>query len=513
LPEPAESFVDRLNTNIRSFPDKLAIEFLDPPLQQVTYAELDAITRRCAAYLADLGVQPGDKVALQLPKSLEFIVLHLAALRIGVVTVPLNIAYPPAELIYFLDDSEARLFFADESKREDIQKINPRLPALEGCTFLNPRAPHKFEALIDKTTLSDHSAVQFSYDNDTTALMIYTSGTTGRPKGAQLTISNLTSNLYALHTAWGWQPDDLLLHALPLFHLHGLLVAFHGALYAGASMVALRSFDARRVLRVLVERNCTVFMGVPTIYQRILALPDAVSYDLSSMRLLTSGSDRLPDETFLGFQETFGHTLLERYGMTETGMNISNPLEGERRMGSVGLPLPGVEVRVVDPETDETLPDGKVGAIQIRGPNVFAGYWRQPEKTAESFSPDGWLRTGDLGLREPDGYFTLKGRAKDLIITGGLNVYPAEVERVLSENESVKTSAVIGLPDTEWGERIVAAVVIHAGASASSEELIAFCRRRLAVYKCPKDVIFLESLPRNAMGKVQKGTIQDLVLG
>jgi len=513
LPEPAESFVDRLNTNIRSFPDKLAIEFLDPPLQQVTYAELDAITRRCAAYLADLGVQPGDKVALQLPKSLEFIVLHLAALRIGVVTVPLNIAYPPAELIYFLDDSEARLFFADESKREDIQKIIPRLPALEGCTFLNPRAPHKFEALIDKTTLSDHSAVQFSYDNDTTALMIYTSGTTGRPKGAQLTISNLTSNLYALHTAWGWQPDDLLLHALPLFHLHGLLVAFHGALYAGASMVALRNFDARRVLRVLVERNCTVFMGVPTIYQRILALPDAVSYDLSSMRLLTSGSDRLPDETFLGFQETFGHTLLERYGMTETGMNISNPLEGERRMGSVGLPLPGVEVRVVDPETDETLPDGKVGAIQIRGPNVFAGYWRQPEKTAESFSPDGWLRTGDLGLREPDGYFTLKGRAKDLIITGGLNVYPAEVERVLSENESVKTSAVIGLPDTEWGERIVAAVVIHAGASASSEELIAFCRRRLAVYKCPKDVIFLESLPRNAMGKVQKGTIQDLVLG
>lgn len=497
-------FLDRLNENIRSSPDKLTFAFVDPPLQQFTYAELDAAVRECEAYLTSLGVVPGDRVALQLPKCLEFIILHLASMRIGAITLPLNPVYPPAELTYLLEDSQASVFFADEERRGEVEKIFDRLPTLKKCIFIDYRQPEKFAKMISLAASENPSPLPFTHDTDTTVLMIYTSGTTGRPKGAQITAGNLTSNLDALYAAWGWRNDDVLLHALPLFHFHGLVVALHGVLHAGASALILRKFDARRSLQLLVERNCTIFMGVPTIYQRILALSDAEQYDIRNMRLLISGSDRLPDETFLGFQETFGHTLLERYGLTETGMNISNPLKGERRMGSVGLPLPGVKARIVDPETEEILPDGKVGTVQVRGPNVFKGYWRQLEKTAEAFSPDGWLRTGDLGLREPDGYYTLKGRTKDLIITGGLNVYPPEVERVLNEHHTVKTSAVIGCPDSDWGERVVAVVVNQAGELTSVEELIAFCRERLATYKCPKNVIFVESLPRNAMGKVQK---------
>jgi malonyl-CoA/methylmalonyl-CoA synthetase len=438
-------FLERLDENIRTYADKLALEFLDPPLQTLTYAELDAVIRQSAAYLVYLGVQPGDRVALQLPKCLEFIVLHLASIRIGAITLPLNTAYPAAELSYFLEDSEARLFFGDENARLEIESTLAQLPTLERHTFLDHRSPSQF------------------------VLMIYTSGTTGRPKGAMITAGNLTSNLDALHTAWGWRSDDLLLHALPMFHVHGLITSFHGALHAGASTLALRKFDARRVLQLLVDRKCSVFMGVPTIYQRILAVPDAV--------------------------------------------NISNPLEGERRMGSVGLPLPGVEARIVDPETEEPLPDGQAGAVQIRGPNVFKEYWRQPEKTAAAFSPHGWLRTGDLGLREPDGYFTLKGRAKDLIITGGFNVYPPEVERVLNEHYAVKTGVVIGCPDADWGERVVAVVVTEPRESVSAEDLVKFCRERLAAYKCPKEIIFTQSLPRNAMGKVQKVKLRQELCG
>jgi malonyl-CoA/methylmalonyl-CoA synthetase len=503
------SFLDRLDENTQTLPGKLALEFVDPPLQRVTYGELDAAVLKAMTTLVSLGVGPGDRVALQLPKSkcLEFVVLHLATMRLGAITLPLNPAYPPAELAYLLDDSEARLFFADEDSRERIEPMLDARPALDRCVFLDYRTPSQFDALIESAS-GEPIPEPFAHRPDTTVLMIYTSGTTGRPKGAQITAGNLTSNLDALHTAWGWREDDVLLHALPVFHLHGLVVALHGALHAGASALALRKFDARRVLDTLVMRECSMFMGVPAIYQRILALPDATDYDLSGMRLLTSGSDRLPDELFLGFRETFGHTLLERYGMTETGMNISNPLDGERRMGSVGLPLPGVEARIVDPDSEAALPDGEVGAVQVRGPNVFRGYWRQPQKTADAFTPDGWLRTGDLGLREPDGYFTLKGRAKDLIISGGLNVYPSEVERVLSEHDAVAASVVFGCPDPAWGERVVAAVVVEPGEAATGDDLIGFCRERLAAYKCPKAVVLVESLPRNAMGKVLKGELR-----
>jgi len=508
------SFLKAFNDNVRKYPDKIALEFIDPPLQRVTYAELDKLVNRTAGYLQNLGLQPGDRVALQLSKSLEFILLHLATVRQGAVTLPLNLAYPPDELKYFLADSEAKLFFGLESSREKIQSILPELPDLQKCVFLNPAKPEEFQSLITNYRLPGSLATNnqpYSTTANDTAIIIYTSGTTGRPKGAEITHGNLTSNLEALHKAWGWQSDDVLLHVLPIFHVHGLFVAFHGALHAGATTLLMREFDARKVLEMLADGQCSVFMAVPTIHQRLLGVPDADQFDLSHVRLITSGSDRLPDEVFTGFQQTFGYTLLERYGMSETGMNCSNPLNEERRLGSVGLPLAGVEVRVVNPENDQPLPEGEIGEVQLRGPNIFKGYWKQPQKTAESFSADGWFRTGDLGFREPDGYLTLCGRSKDLIISGGLNIYPPEVERVLAEHPSVAACAVIGCPDRDWGERVTGVVVLNKGESISRADLIAFCRERLAPYKSPKSIVFRDDLPRNAMGKVQKAELRKTI--
>lgn len=503
------SFLNKFTENIRRYPDKVALEFIDPPFQRITYAGLDQLVGHTAGYLKSLGVQPGDRVALQLNKCLEFILLHLAVLRLGAISLPLNLAYPPDELKYFLGDSGAKLFFTLESSKHNMQAILPGLPDLEQCIFLDPSQPDEFKLLI--THLQSVVSDQPVSDLSDTAVIIYTSGTTGRPKGAEITHGNLLSNLDALHNAWGWTPEDVLLHVLPIFHVHGLFVALHGALHAGATTLLLREFDAQHVLQTLVERKCTVFMAVPTIHSRLLVVPGAHGYPLDHVRLITSGSDRLSDEVFTGFQKTFGYTLLERYGMTETGMNCSNPLQGERRPGSVGLPLPGVEVRIVNPETDEICADGEIGEVQLRGPNIFKGYWKQPGKTAESFTADGWFRTGDLGFREPDGYLTLCGRSRDLIISGGLNIYPPEVERVLAEHPAVAACAVIGCPDREWGERVTAVVVLHKGEAVSGDELIRFCRERLAPYKSPKSIAFRDELPRNAMGKVQKAELRKSV--
>ena len=500
------SFLDSFTENVRKFPDKSAIEFIDPPLLHYTYAELAELIDRTAVYLQGLGLQLGDRIALQLSKSIEFILLHMAAVRMGAITLPLNLAYPPDELKYFLEDSGAKLFFALESSREKIETILPELPDLQKCVYLEPSKPDEFQSLVsglDTDFVTNTQSYPTSTENDT-VVIIYTSGTTGRPKGAEITHGNLISNLNALHETWGWQPDDILLHVLPIFHVHGLFVALHGALHAGASTKMMRVFDSQRTLEMLSNGDCTVFMAVPTIHKRLLDVPNANRFDLSQVRLITSGSDRLPDDMFTGYQKTFGYTLLERYGMTETGMNCSNPLNGERRIGSVGHPLPGVDLRIVDSETGEILPDEEIGDVQLRGPNVFKRYWRQPEKTSESFTADGWFKTGDLGFRESDGYITLCGRSKDLIISGGLNIYPPEVERVLIEHPAVNTCAVIGCPDDEWGERVTAVVVLKDGESVSGSTLIEFCRQKLAPYKSPKSVIFAALLPRNAMGKIQK---------
>lgn len=500
------SFLNSLTENVHKYPNKIALEFIDPPLQRITYAELNELIDKTAGYLQSLGLQPGDRIALQLSKSLEFILLHLATVRLGAITLPLNLAYPADELKYFLEDSVTKLFFALGSSKEKTQAILPELPDLKECIFLDPSAPEGFQTRIANYK-SPASNSPISKPSDT-AIIIYTSGTTGRPKGAEITHGNLISNLASLHQAWGWQSDDTLLHVLPIFHVHGLFVALHGALYAGATTLLMREFNTQRTLELLSSGQCTVFMAVPTIHQRLLDFPNAQQYDLSKVRLITSGSDRLPDDAFTGFQKIFGYTLLERYGMTETGMNCSNPLNGERRIGSVGPPLPGVEIRIVNAETEEILLTGEIGDVQLRGPNVFKGYWNQPDKTSASFSADGWFKTGDLGYLEADGYLTLCGRSKDLIISGGLNIYPPEVERVLAEHPAISACSVIGCPDREWGEKVTAVVVLNAGETVTGEELMRFCREKLAPYKSPKSIVFKQDLPRNAMGKVQKAELR-----
>ena len=504
-------FLERLRQTCQTQPDRGALEFVDErfgPPTVVTYGALEDNVLAAMALLRAKGVEAGDRVALQLPKCLPFVYFYLATMRLGAICLPLNTGYPPRELVYFLADAEAKLLFGDERSRATTEPLLADLPALAECVFLNCTDDGAFAALLAGRDPAASAQASTPADADATCLMIYTSGTTGRPKGAELTHGNLTAGLDALHTAWGWRADDLLLHVLPIFHVHGLLVALQSALHAGARTILHARFDPQRTLGTLQDRRCTVFMAVPTIHRRLVDAPGAATFDLSHLRLLTSGSDRLPDDLFVQFQQTFGHTLLERYGMSETIMLLSNPLHGGRRVGSVGLPLPGVEARIVDPEDETPLGDGEIGEVQVRGPNVFKGYWRQPDKTAAAFTPDGWFRTGDLGLREPDGYYTLKGRSKDLIICGGYNVYPPEVELVLADHPAVAASAVIGCPDSHWGERVTAIVVLQPGAAVGEDELIAFCRERLAHYKAPRRIRFAPDLPRNAMGKVQKADLR-----
>ena len=450
-------FLDTLAQHYQDIPDKTAIALLGDSGQiLVSYSQLEERVNRSANYLLSLGIEPGDRVAVQLPKCLPFIYFHLAAMQIGAIFLPLNPAYPVAELRYFLADSGAKLFIADAKDQSRLDPITDPLPDHKKTTYLYKPQDSGGSWLEDRSSIRSYPLPR---DPDQTAMMLYTSGTTSRPKGAEITHGNLTANIASLHEAWGWRADDVLLHVLPIFHVHGLVVALHGALHAGATAVMCRTFDASEVLELLGTRRFSVFMGVPTMHRRLYQQAGDRRIDLSHMRLMTSGSDRLPDDLFFGYQETFNVTLLERYGMTETGMNLSNPLHGERRVGSVGRPLPGVSARIVDPESEAPLPDGEVGEVQIKGAHVFKSYWRQPEKTADAFTEDGWLRTGDMGMREADGYFTLKGRAKDLIITGGLNVYPPEVELVLMEHPAVAACAVVGCPDEEWGEQVVAVVI------------------------------------------------------
>jgi malonyl-CoA/methylmalonyl-CoA synthetase len=504
-------FLERLRQTCQEQPNKAALEFVDERFAGttvVTYGELERNVLKTMVMLQAKGITPGDRVALQLPKCLPFIYLYLATMRLQAICLPLNTGYPPRELTYFLADAEAKILFGDERSRAAVEPLLQDLPALDEYVFLNCTEVDSFPEDSPFPEDGGRRSLGVREDPGATCLMIYTSGTTGRPKGAELTHGNLTAGLDALQVAWGWRDDDLLLHVLPIFHVHGLLVALQCALHAGAATILHAKFDPLRTLQTLQDRRCTVFMAVPTIHRRLVDVSNADQFDLSHLRLVTSGSDRLPNDLFTQFHETFGHTLLERYGMSETIMLLSNPLQGERRVGSVGHPLPGVEIRIVDPETETPLGDNVVGEVQVRGPNVCKGYWRQPVKTAAAFTQDGWFRTGDLGLREPDGYYTLKGRSKDLIICGGYNVYPPEVELVLADHPAVVTSAVIGCPDKEWGERVTAVIVAQPGVKVSEREIIAFCRERLAHYKAPRQVVFVPDLPRNAMGKVQKADLR-----
>ncbi len=481
-------------------PDRVAIETEDGVL--FTYGELDRTVARTVIALFEAGLQPGDRVAAQVQKSVASLFVYLACLRAGLVYLPLNTAYQSSELDYFLRDAEPGLILVEPENADAITALSNgsvgapvmTLGEIEqrGLAKRVARASAKFDTR--RCNASDLAAI------------IYTSGTTGRSKGAMVTHGNLMSNARSLTQVWQFSSDDVLLHALPIFHVHGLFVANHCALTSGARILWNNRFNAQAVVRQL--ETATVFMGVPTYYTRLLAESGLSRERCEGMRMFISGSAPLLAETHSEFERRTGHRILERYGMSEAGMITSNPYHGERRAGTVGLPLPGIEVRVVD-EADQALAEGQKGAIQVKGENVFSGYWRMPEKTKQEFTDDGWFRTGDIGVFDTDGYLSIVGRAKDLIITGGYNVYPKEIELALDELPQVAESAVIGVPHDDFGEAVTAVVVGKPGAKADEERIIATLKSKLAGYKVPKRVYFVDALPRNAMGKVQKNLLRE----
>ena len=466
----------------------------------LSYAEMEQQTARFARLLASLGLQPGDRVSAQVPKSPVAVWLYLACLRAGAVFHPLNDAYREHELAHLLADAEPRLAVCHPRAAELFAALtgDRGIPVLT----LDEHGAGSLAALAQNERPEFETVVRDARD---LAVLLYTSGTTGRPKGAMITHGNLGANARALIDAWGFRPGDRLLHALPIFHAHGLFVGLGCTLMSGASMVFLPQFEADAVISWLPR--CTVMMGVPTYYSRLLATGRIDRRTCGQIRLFISGSAPLPPEKFSKFREQTGQDILERYGMTETGMNTSNPLRGERRPGSVGRPLPGVTVRIADRD-DHPLPAGATGAIQIRGANVFPGYWRLPEQTAEAFTADGFFRSGDLGWLSDDGYLTIAGRSRDLIITGGLNVYPHEVEIVIDSLPGIAESAVIGVSHPDFGESVVAVVVPAPAANPDEVRLIPELRERLANFKVPKRVFVVDQLPRNAMGKVQKAELR-----
>ncbi len=466
------------------------------------YIDIADRSGQIAAFLQSMGALPGDRVTVQVEKSVECLCLYLACLRGGFVFHPLNLAYTKSELVYFLGNAEPRITVCDPGMENPIREIvaesgpgNVLTLAADGKGTLADGAdkmPTRFETLARK--------------QDDLAALLYSSGTTGVPKGIMLTHANLLRNTEALIEAWGFSSKDHLLHALPIFHVHGLFVAIGCVLLGGASMRWLPAFDVAEVIRFLPE--CTVLMGVPTYYTRLLSQSTFDADVAGNVRLFISGSAPLLEETFAEFEQRTGHRILERYGMTETNMNTSNPLHGERKAGTVGPPLQGIEVRIVDDE-GAAVERNSIGNIQVRGPNVFIGYWRMPDKTEEDFTADGFFNTGDKGLIDKDGYVSIVGRAKDMVITGGLNVYPKEIELFIDDLDGVTESAVIGVPHADFGEGVVAVVVPAAPDSVDEKSVIAACKTELANFKVPKRVVLVQALPRNTMSKVQKNVLRE----
>ncbi|MEN9904231.1 MAG: hypothetical protein RLZZ555_796 [Pseudomonadota bacterium] len=505
-----------LYTHLRAaFPsdlDRVAIEAWpsDGSPRRYSWLELEQGSARIANLLASLDLPAGSRIAVQVEKSVEAVMLYLAALRAGLVFLPLNLAYQPEEMAYFIGDAEPAVVVCAPAHFGWLSK----LAFQRGARHVYTLGEDGSGSLMERASHCSELQQPVPRSACDLAAILYTSGTTGRSKGAMLSHGNLLSNAQVLKDYWGWQPDDVLIHALPIFHAHGLFVALHGALLNGSPMLWLSRFEPARVVELLPR--ATVFMGVPTLYVRLLAEPGLTREAVARMRLFISGSAPLLIETFRAWQQRTGHTILERYGMSETVMLTSNPYapdprhggQAERRGGTVGFPLPGVELRIVG-EDGVTVVGEAIGSVQVRGPNVFAGYWRMPEKTREEFTVDGWFRTGDVGLQDSRGYVTLVGRSKDLIISGGYNVYPAEVEGCLNELPGVEESAVIGVPHPDFGEVGVAMVVARKGHQPDPARLIEALKGRLANYKIPKRCFILAELPRNAMGKVQKKLLRE----
>ncbi|WP_299843037.1 malonyl-CoA synthase [uncultured Paracoccus sp.] len=470
-----------------------------PDGNALSYGDIDRLSARLANLLIAKGVTPGDRVAVQVEKSPEALALYLGCLRAGAIFLPLNTAYTAAEVAYFVGDAEPAMVVCDPSREAQRAAFMGDSPAV-----LMTLAGDGTGSLMAGAARMNDAQEPVERGPDDLAAILYTSGTTGRSKGAMLSHRNLLSNAEVLTDYWRFTADDVLLHALPIFHTHGLFVATNVLMLAGGAMIWLAKFDAKQVMSLMPR--ATSMMGVPTFYTRLLDQPGFDHALAGHMRLFTSGSAPLLAETHRAFEARTGQRILERYGMTETNMNTSNPYEGERRAGTVGFPLPGVELRIM--EGGAEVAAGEIGTIEVRGENVFQGYWRMPEKTAEELQPDGWFITGDLGLIDPDGYVSIVGRGKDLIISGGFNVYPIEVEDVIDRLPGVLESAVIGLPHPDFGEGVVAVIAREKGAEVEEQAIIAALADRLAKFKQPKRVIVVDELPRNTMGKVQKAALR-----
>ena len=470
-----------------------------------SYRDTISLSGRMATVLADHGAKPGERVVVQVQKSPQALALYLACLRAGVILVPLNTAYTVAEVDYFIGDAKPTLIVGDGALTDRLETIAGE----RGMTLLTLDADGS-GTLSTKAESAEELPVVPRTAEDLVAIL-YTSGTTGRSKGAMLSHENLLSNARSLVEGWRFTDRDVLLHALPIFHSHGLFVAINVTLAAGGSMIFVPRFDADVMVQILPR--ATAFMGVPTFYTRLLAHPHFTTALVEHMRLFISGSAPLLAETHKAFATLTGKRILERYGMTETNMIASNPYEGERRAGTVGFPLPHVEVRVCDSETGSEVECGAVGIIEVKGPNVFSGYWRMPEKTTQEFRSDGFFITGDLGRMDADGYLQIVGRGKDLIISGGFNVYPKEVEKEIDSIDGVVESAVIGVPHHDLGEAVVAILVTKPNAEVDEAAVVNALSERLARFKQPKRVVFADELPRNTMGKVQKKILRDEHVG
>ena len=471
-----------------------------------SWRDLERGSAKIANLFASLNLPAGARIAAQVEKSPEALMLYLATVRAGFVYLPLNTAYRAAEMAYFIENASPSVVVCSPKNFGWVAQTAFARGTSHIFTLDEPIQGRNSGSLLSRAVHFGDRFETVHRDGDDLAAILYTSGTTGRSKGAMLTHGNLASNIAVLHDAWHWQKGDVLLHTLPLFHIHGLFVAAHGALYNGSKMMFLSKFDSAEVIRQLP--HSTIFMGVPTYYVRMLADPAFHRDQCAAMRLFVSGSAPLLADTFAQFAERSGHSILERYGMSETAMLTSNPYEGKRKPGTVGPALPGVSVRVVNAE-GVSCASGEVGEIQVKGPNVFQGYWQMPEKTAEEFTDDAYFKTGDVGFFDEDLYLTIVGRSKDLIITGGYNVYPKEIEAIIDELPGVLESAVVGVPHPDFGEAVIAVVVPRAGAALSEQAIIQTLKNAIADFKVPKHVHVVKELPRNTMGKVQKNLLRE----
>ena len=470
--------------------------------EEVSYKAFFANAERMAQALVDAGVKPGDRVAVQAPKTQAMLELYVATVLAGGVFLPLNTAYTASEITYFLTDAKPWIFVCDPKCEDELSAVAKDAGVAQVLTI----GADEGGSLPERRDAAAPGFTPAPRGPDDLAAILYTSGTTGRSKGAMLTHRALASNAQTLKDSWHFSADDVLIHALPIFHTHGLFVAINITLLAGSSCIFMSKFDADDILGYMPD--ATVLMGVPTFYVRLLET-EGLGKASVNMRLFVSGSAPLLAETHDRWRDVTGHAILERYGMTETNMNTSNPYDGDRRAGTVGFPLPGVEVMVTDPATGAPLPQGEIGVLEVRGPNVFAGYWKMPDKTAEELRDNGFFITGDLGRIDADGYVHIVGRGKDLIISGGYNIYPKEIELVIDDLPGVVESAVIGVTHKDFGEAVVAVIVAQDGVEISAKDVSNMIKDNLARFKQPKRIEFVQALPRNAMGKVQKNVLRE----